>query len=325
MNTNFKKTFLLVCSLVVLFAGTANAQLEDGEGLNSQILWTTPGPSNFAFVQSADVLANKDVSLSAVGQYYRKPLGLEIGDTVFWSVKRVNVVDFSWAVGLLDRIQLGMVLPVVVEQYGKGAAPLSDSDDTDGKSEIASAAIGDLRFHAKTQFYKQNDCVENRGAGVALDIGLSVPSGDEENFTGEKGIVFAPSLILDFRRTFLSAGTNIGVRLRSGDKAVLADSDVGNQLTYGLATTFHLFDEKLLIGGESTLLAEIDNFNRMGLELRGSIGTKPGASKAVALWLTGSAGIANRDEPLLSVPQMRFTLGLTYTPSFDDAADDALY
>lgn len=323
---NFKRSTIIFClSTIILSSTFAMAQLSNGEGVNSQILWKAPGPSNFAFVESADILGHKDVSLSMIGNYYRKPLGLDIGGNVYWSVKRVSTVDFSWAVGLIDRVQLGMALPVIIEQFGQGAAPLDSSTNTSSDNALATAAVGDMRFYAKTLIYQQKDNMNNRGAGIALNIALSAPSGDENNFAGERGIVFAPNLIFDFKHRLLSAGTNIGARLRSGNKSVLADASIGNQLTYGLATTLHLFKEKLLIGGETTLLAEMDNFDRIGLELRGGIGTKPRETKSVTLWFTGSAGIASKDEPLLAVPQMRFTLGLTYTPSKDEAVDDIFF
>ena len=322
------KSARIICwvILVSLIGSVASAQtLKDGEGISSQLLWSTPGPGNFPFVQSAEILDDKQLSFSIVADHFRKPLALEINDTVYWSVQRVTAMDFSWAIGLLDRFQLGIVLPVHVEQAGTGAAPLNLDDGATGNSEIGTTAIGDLRIHAKTLLVQQYPNAEIRGAGVALDMGLSIPIGDEKNFAGENGIIWAPSLVLDFRRNWLSAGTNIGVRLRSGEKSGLADSMVGNQMAYGLGVTIHLLEEKLLMNGETTLLAEVDDFERMGLELRGALGTKPGPSKAVTVWLTASAGLANKDEPLLCVPQMRFTLGLSYTPSKKDVEDDLLF
>lgn len=308
--------FAMTVTSLALGQTSQGGTLQDGEGLNSQVLWKTPGPSNFSFLQSSDVLENRNVSFGAVSQYYRKPLGLEIGGDVSWSVKRVTSLDFSWAVGLIDRIQIGMVLPVVIAQSGVGASPLK-LKSVDNDEKIAGAAVGDLRIHAKIQAYRQYPG-KNRGVGVAMDVALSMPSGDEYNFAGENGVVFAPLLILDFRRHFLSAGTNVGVRLRSGDKAYLADSSVGNQLTYGIGGTLHMFSEKLLVSSEMNLLAEMDDFNRMGLEFRGAIGTISSQIPSLGLWLSGCAGISNKENPVLSVPQMRFTLGLTYQPEFNN-------
>lgn len=321
---NIKTVFvicILGCALFLCHSGLAQTP-KDGTGLSSQILWSTPGPGDFPFIQSAPVLPHGNVSFSVVADHYRKPLGIEIGDSVFWSVKRVTVLDFSWAVGLMDRFQLGMVLPIHVEQAGKGAAPLDYANAASDNADIGTTAVNDLRLHAKTLLFQQHPHTELRGAGVSLDMGLSIPIGDEDNFAGEKGIVWAPTLILDFRREWLSAGAVAGVRMRSGKKAGLADSEVGNQLSYGLGITFHLFDEKLLLGGESTVLAELDNLDRVGMELRGAIGTRPSESKAITIWLTASGGLANHREPLLCVPQMRFTLGVTYTPGTDDADEE---
>ena len=325
MNIKSVWVWVVIAILLLTSSGISAAAMKDGKGLSSQILWSTPGPSDFPFVQSASVLSDKELSFSVVADHYRKPLALEIDDTVYWSVKRVTAMDFSWAIGLFDRFQLGMVLPVHVEQAGVGAAPLHLSDNSsEVKNGISTATVNDLRLHARTVLYHQYPNTGIGGAGIALDVGLSVPIGDEDNFSGENGIVFAPTLLMDFRRSWLSAGINVGVRLRSGEKAGLANSDVGNQLANGLGLTIHLFEEKLLISGETNLLAEIDDFERMGLELRGALGTTPHPSKSITIWLTASKGLANRDEPLLCVPQMRFTLGITYTPSKKNA-EEALF
>ncbi|MBN2530061.1 MAG: hypothetical protein JXR76_26965 [Deltaproteobacteria bacterium] len=323
MKMRYIIALLIVLGLDVISSRVQAQQVPQmGDGLNSQNLWKTPGPSNFSFTQSADILAHRDVSFGVTADYYRKPLGIEIDDRIYWSVSRVTAIDFSFAIGLLDRFQVGVVLPVHIEQAGIGDSPLAPGNINTG---IGAAAVGDMRIHAKTMLYQQNYNREIRGAGLALDMGLSLPVGDEENFAGEKGIIWAPSFIMDFRRQWLSAASSIGVRFRSGEKPGLADSTVGNQMAYGLGLTFHILDDKLLLGGETNLLAELDNFERMGMELRGAIGSKPLASKAITVWLTGAAGLANRDEPLLCVPQMRFTLGLSYTPSAEDGQADLFF
>ncbi|MBN2719257.1 MAG: hypothetical protein JXX14_25630 [Deltaproteobacteria bacterium] len=315
MNSKSIWIFVIWATVVMWCAPVFSQTIKDGTGLNSQILWSTPGPGNYAFVQSAEILSHRDVSFSVVADHYRKPLGLEVEDTVYWSVARVSAIDFSWAIGLFDRFQVGMVLPVVVEQSGVGASPLFDDNTPVGHREIGTAAVSDLRLHAKTILYRQFPDGTDRGAGLAIDLGFSIPIGDEDNFSGEHAVIWAPTLLMDFRRRWLSAGTSVGVRLRSGDKPGLADAEVGNQLAHGLGITIHLFDDLLMISGETNLLAEIDKFERMGMELRGALGSRPGETKAVTLWLSGARGLANRDEPLLCVPQMRFTLGISYTPS----------
>ncbi len=317
------------CGLVlILLPVSLAAQVAPGvgEGVDAQVLQVAPGPSHHATVSSSDVLDHRSVSFGVLAGYHRKPLGLRIGQREYWSVKRVSSVAFSWALGIADRFQVGFVLPVILEQYGQGAAPLIADEDEAHRYYLTSSAVGDLRLHGKVRLLRMNDeQPDERGLGLALDLAFSTPTGDELNFAGENGVVFAPGLIVDFHRNPFSVSLNTGVRLRSGARPRLADSTVGNQLASAFGMTVHLLKERLLLGAESSLLAELDDFNRMGIEFRGAVGTRPGESKSVTLWLSGGGGMSNRNEPLLSIPQMRFTLGLTYAPGADDTGMDAFF
>jgi hypothetical protein len=181
--------------------------------------------------------------------------------------------------------------------------------------------VGDLRFHAKVSLLGRGKLgvIKHKKVGLALDIGLSVPSGDEVNYAGENGIVFAPTAVVDFKNRLFYASYNVGVRLRSGDPAVLSDLRVGNQFLNSAAVTLHLLNEFLLLNAEINILEEIDDKTRYGFEFRGSIGTRPGNSHYVTIWLSGGAGFAGKNSPVLSVPQMRFLLGLTYAPSAENS------
>jgi OmpA-OmpF porin, OOP family len=311
---------LVVFAVALAAGGAARAQGGDGEGVDSQLVWASPGPSSFATLQSADILGHKQVSFGAVFDYYRRPLALDISssdgtEATKWVVEYAATADFMWAFGIADWVQLGVILPVVLDQEGVGATPLMPLGADESTYKLAGAALKDLRFDAKVRFVGQKKPPEARGVGLAADLAVSFPTGDELNFAGEKGFVFAPSLVLDYRKTPISVGLNAGARLRT-EEAALADLTVGHQMTAGIGVTGHLLDRRFLLGAEATLVAEMDGFDRLGFEYRGSVGYVPDQARAVTLWLSGGASAGTGD--LLGTPKLRFLLGITYAPQRED-------
>jgi hypothetical protein len=296
--------------------GTAEP-LGDGEGVDSQLRWAAPGPSNFPTLASADILGHKGVSFGAVFDYYRRPLALDIrhsdgtSDTS-WVVEYAATADFTWAFGIADWVQLGVVLPVVLDQAGVGATPLMPLGVDDSTYKLASSALKDMRFDAKVRFVGgRAETPETRGFGLALDLAMAVPTGDELNFAGDEGFVFAPNLILDLHRCPISAALNLGARLRT-EQSKLADLTVGHQMTGGLGITGHLLDRRMLLSAEGVLVAEMDGFDRIGFEYRGAVGYVPDQARALTLWVSGGSAAGTGD--LLGTPQLRFMVGLTYAP-----------
>ncbi len=318
----FILTIVLMLSLSSFFLNAAEPG--DGTGIDSQILWRTPGTSQFVTVESSDVLGSLHSSFGTSAGYYRNAVGLSVNGKDYWSVESVFGMDFSWAVGFMNVFQVGLVMPVIIHQTGDGSSPIySDDIEADTRS-LGGSAVGDMRLHLKARMLGNNEKnADNRGPGIALDVAFALPTGDEHNFSGSSSVIFAPSIIFDFHKLPFSAGLNIGARLRSGKKAQLADSAVGNQFSAAAGFTIHLLKDNLLLSAETNLLAEMDDFRRMGAELRAAVGSRPGRSKAVTLWLSGSGGVSNRDKPLMSIPRMRFTFGLTYVPgaSTEDEMD----
>ena len=310
----------VVFAVAMAAGGAALAQTGDGEGVDSQLLWASPGPSSFATLSSADILGHKAVSFGAVFDYYRRPLALELlssdgAKDTEWVVEYAATADFMWAFGIADWVQLGVILPVVLDQEGVGATPLMPLGADDSTYKLAGAALKDLRFDAKVRFIGKDEAPELRGFGLAADVAMSVPTGDELNFAGEKGFVFAPNLILDYRRNPISVGLNVGARLRT-EEARLADLTVGHQMTAGLGVTGHLFDRRFLVGAEGTIVAEMDGFDRLGFEYRASVGYVPDQARSVTLWLSGGASAGTGD--LLGTPKLRFLLGITYAPQREE-------
>ncbi len=323
MRFNAALRGLAVAAALAVVSSTAAAQQAgDGEGVDSNLLWPTPGPSHYVTLQSSDIVGNLGVAFGALFGYYRDPLAVTIHDPVSgsedddWIVEYAATADFMWAFGILDVLQVGLALPVVLDQGGVGATPFQPAGADSATYELASSALRDMRVDVKARLLGGNaEDPDRRGFGLALDAGMSVPTGDELNFAGDEEFVFMPTGIVDYHDCCISAALNFGARLRTTDSR-LADLSVGHQGTAGLGVTGHLLDRRLLLSAEGVALVELDGFDRVGLEYRGAAGWVPDEARAVTLWLSGGSAAGTGD--LLGTPSMRFLLGLTYAPGPED-------
>ena len=281
-------------------------------------------PSNFPTVQSSDIVGHTEVAFSGLFGYCRKPLAVEIEDLTTgatdteWVVEYAATADFMWAFGIAEIFQIGVALPVVLDQEGVGAEPFMPLGADPSTYRLAGSALRDLRLSAKTRFLGgQAEIPDRRDFGLGLDVGVNIPTGDELSFAGEKGFVITPTAILDFHRCKFSAALNVGARLRT-ETAQLADLEVGHQFASGLGVTGHFLDRTLLLSAEGVALVEMDGFDRFGLEYRGGIGYVPDEAKAVTIWLAGGSSVGTGD--LLATPQLRILLGITYAPGGEEDA-----
>ncbi len=316
-----KVGLLRALAFVMLFAATMRAQADgiDGEGIDSQLYWPSPGPSNFPSVLSSDVVGHANVTFSGMFNYYRKPLGvksLDSGETD-WLVENAFVADFLWAFGIIDIFQVGLVLPVVLDQDGSGATPLMPQGADRDKYTLAGSALRDLRFNVKARFLGgEAEIPDQRDFGLALELGVAVPSGDELSFAGDEGVVFFPTAILDFHRCMFSAAVNLGARFRFSESGTIVGLRPGHQGTASIGVTGHFLKRRLLTSIEGAGFAEFDGFDRMTLEYRGGIGYIPDEGKAVTIWV--SAGSSTGTGDLLGAPEVRVLFGLTYAPGNEE-------
>lgn len=153
-NKGLSLSFFILFAIAPIAASAQDAGKIDGEGIDSQLLWPTPGPSNFATVLSSDIVGNKSVTFSGMFGYYAKPLGVKNIETgkKQWIVDNAFTADFMWAFGIIDVFQLGLVLPVVLDQDGVGATPFQPQGAPKADYALASSALRDMRFNIKTRF-----------------------------------------------------------------------------------------------------------------------------------------------------------------------------
>ncbi len=334
------KRWSALSGLAILLTSLGAVQAQDsgdspipavGEGVDSQLLWSTPGPSNFPTIESSDIMGHTGVAFTGMFHYYRNSVGADVdewnsdgptGRTVHtWAVENAFVADFLWAFGLFDLLQIGVTLPVVLNQSGDGGEKLlhqvQDSqtgtaewyDETE--AQLSSSALKDLRFNIKARLLGgKAPMPDRRDFGLALDLGVSLPTGSEMAFAGDRGVVFFPTAIVDFHRCKFSAAANLGARLRL-KKSSFVYSEVGHQGVVGLGATGHLLDRRLLLSAEGQGVMELDGF-RFAMEFRGAVGFVADKSQAITVWV--SAGSSAGSDDLYGAPEIRMLASVVYAP-----------
>lgn len=328
MNKNVIGLFftVLIVALTLPSAGVAARENEgEGRGVDSQIFWALPGPSHFAALASSDIMGHKETAFSLMFDYYRKSIGLEIDGDTEWSVENAFVTDIMWAFGIIDLFQFGLALPVVLEQNGVGVEPIQPDGTEDADYMLSSSALRDIRLNVKTRFLGGDaEIPDQRDLGLAFDLGLSVPTGDEMSFAGDGGVVLFPTVVLDFHRCMFSATANIGARFRFDQDISILNLDVGHQGVFSAGATGHFLQRRLLLSGEIFGLVELNGFDRVGVEYRANIGYLPDENRNITIWAGAGMGAGTGD--LVGTPAVRVLVGLTYAPKpKDPTCCDYLY
>lgn len=158
-------------------------------------------------------------------------------DTVAHVIDGRIHMDVAVALGLFDRLEVGLLVPTTL--YTNPGSSL-DVLGVDG-DYVKRGDIGDLRLVTKAQLldYKWFDL------SVALPITL--PTGDTDRLTGENGFSVEPTLILGVSDDVFGISANVGYRARNAQDVVFGNQNVrfNDELTYG-------------IGGRLTLLRNYD-------------------------------------------------------------------
>jgi uncharacterized repeat protein (TIGR01451 family) len=129
--------------------------------------------------------------------------------------------DLIGAVGLGERFEVGLTLPIALQQSVTAITPTGNRDTAWG------GGLGDLRLVPKVML------LESAGLRLGLAVPLILPTAGAREFRGQAGLGVQPRLAADYT---LSGGTrllaNVGANIR--ERQELLNLSVGPELTYGL-------------------------------------------------------------------------------------------
>jgi outer membrane protein OmpA-like peptidoglycan-associated protein len=132
---------------------------------------------------TADVMPHMDISGLVIFHQLQRPLAVvdEFDDSLIRSlVGNRQQLDLSGAIGILDRFEAGLTLPIIMHQLGEYAGQKLDAPP--------SAGIGNAVLHMKGQLLSPADSL----VGVAMSMPVTLPTGNSTAYMGYRGLGVEP-------------------------------------------------------------------------------------------------------------------------------------
>ena len=169
-------------------------------------------------VGTARVLGNGQLSFGLFGHYEDDPLTASTGDR---DTTTARFIDSRWtleamvAVGILDYVELGVVMPLVLAQSGDDLGLLGRPGE-----RVDGVSLGDLRVIPKVRFIGGE-----QGLGLHLAIPVIIPTGDPGQLTSDGGARVRPTIGLDYAAGGGAVALNVGYEIRSSATLATYTSD----------------------------------------------------------------------------------------------------
>jgi len=334
-----RKPLSLLVVLATLVATTVAAQeLPDLEEFSISRFSPAPGPGNYFSVEGIARLpahlnpafgltldyANRPFTLTAVECDSVDQSSCEVVGTESDLVSYTATAHLMAALGLIDRLQVGLVLPIgLAGGEGFSYTPSGGAEPVvlnggDG-NEWSQLVLGDPRLSVKARLFGTEQLAF--GVSVFGTIPLGQLGSDTEGlsftgrFQGEDGPSFGGRVIGEFSHDAISVAANLGGAYRPSAK--LFSTSVGSQITYGLGgryTITPLFSVMGELEGSSSFTSEVDENpleGRLGAALR--IGD-------LSVTLGGGAGLVRG----AGTPVFRVVAGVQWAPERMDQDGDEI-
>jgi OmpA-OmpF porin, OOP family len=277
------------------------------------------GPQGYFTVDSARVPAHLGMSLTLSSTYQRNPFTLKTVQGLSRVEESVEVVrdqvatELGFAIGLIGQLQLGVAIPFVAYQTGDDFTNLGTASGAD----LSGASLGDIRLELKYQVVSFGP---DEAFTFALVPGLSLPTGDDEKFNGDKNVTGRLRGVLEYRRDNIRAAVTLGGLFRQPSTNFAAT--VGQQLLYGAAVEGKVYRDVSIIG---------EIFGRSGFEdflegytdahpIEADAGMRVGLPKMFSLTAGGGLGVVRG----IGAPVYRAFLLVGWTPNFADRDGDGI-
>ncbi len=306
---------------VVLFPPEGRADPPNDSAIDIQLFEYAVGPKSFLTVSDGSVTGKDAFTFDALVTFLTNPFSIYNVNHADDSIidERTNVVDsmlageISGAYGLMDRLQIGASLPMVLSMSGDGLDPATAGGSTDG---LQVSGLGDLRLEAK-YLVKQTQALRLAALG-----GLTVPTS-----IGSGGSAYLGDDLPSVRARFAAQWTDVSGKFTVGANAgvifrkprEIYSSTVGQQITYGGAVAFNVNPRVALIGetfGRTAMTAL--NLDNSPLEVNGAIRVK--ATSAIAVLAGGGAGLVHG----IGSPGLRVFVSLGWAPDYGDSDNDGV-
>ena len=251
------RRFGLALVLTFLGVGTrAHAQTGGGipapphldRSFDVQLFHPAVGSQSFITLDSAEVLEHRLWHLGLVTSYQREPLsytlvsqGVPASPIGMVPVQNLAMAELVAAMGLRNRFEIGMALPLALAWGGDG---FDSYGRATGGSAATAAAVGDLRVEGKAEVVGFG---RDRAFLLSVSAGGTLPTGDESAFLGEKTLTGRARALLEYQRgESLRALAMVGGLLR--EKSQFLGTPEGSAALYGAAIEWRANQQMGVLG-----------------------------------------------------------------------------
>lgn len=243
----------LTCALWFAFVptlsiGTAQAQDPTPElpSIQLQRFRPAPGPADYLNVYGSSVSEHMDWDLHFYLDYADDPLQISTAGSGASGLSKATVddqmtVSVAASLALLDRFEVGLLIPITMYQSSDELSPILLNDPKFPTTDLNQFGLNDWRLNGKWRIL---DVLEDQ-VGLALVLGLTLPLATGNSLTSDGGVGFETLLAVDkFLYKGLRGAFNAGFRYRP-DRRNLRENVIGNELLWGLAFGVPMFFDKL--------------------------------------------------------------------------------
>jgi outer membrane protein OmpA-like peptidoglycan-associated protein len=314
--------FRLLIFVASLLSGPAFAQTAPRDrSFSPQLFHPAPGPDEFITVEPAAPLHHLGLDLGVFFNYGRNVFTIYNYDPVKKEVTSLRAVPISsllaadvwFGIGLWDRLQIAIALPMALYQTG------DDFTDPNLSTPVKTStgfAFGDPRLHLKVRLYGHD-----RGPQVSLSHWLGFPVGQDDKFGGEKnftGFSGEGRLLLGWESVRWRTGIFVGFNWRAHESMFFSTA-VGQQITYGGAFAYDVLPRRFALVaelfGRHDFTSDI-NVSPLELDIAGKVRLSHGISL--------NLGVGNGLIAGLGSPQPRVFAGLVWQPESRDRDHDGV-
>ncbi|MFO0747363.1 MAG: OmpA family protein [Myxococcota bacterium] len=209
--------------------------------------------------------------------------------------------DVMLALGLFDRFQIGLALPVMFARSG------SDGAEQVVGETLAGAALGDLRLVPKLALLGGE-----RGFGLSVALPVGLPTSGGGYLAGSRGLSLEPRLIVGWAAASWRVRANVGFILRTAQDGI-RDLGVGDELRFGLNGEVDVVADRLTLYVEGLAKLAADGDTPSGGEttpVEVGLGARLTLGRVHGLLVGGGVGLSQG----YGTPDAHVYLGYAYTP-----------
>jgi|LNFM01.1.fsa_nt_gb OOP family OmpA-OmpF porin len=321
-----------LATAAVVSASAASAQTRE-PNIDVQTFWPAAGPQQGVALRSAEVQPHLNFGFTVLSNYSYRPLvyrPMAAPMDAIAAIDHAYTVDFLWAFGLFDRVQIMAALPMVVAQTGAGIRPITGGGIGD---ELSLIALRDPRIDVAVQIVKRARRTNASGFALRGDVGVTFPSGDDR-FQSNATVVLQPVVVADVRFAGLTITANVGARLGFESRS-WAGAYFPPQLLGSLGVSYRPSPlPRLSVAVDSQFLVPIEGRPQVNACLVPPCGDSSTATTAGELFVGAryavdrgrdvevTAGVGAPLTAAAGVPIVRGLLGIAFTPrALDDDSD----